>query len=45
MTATPAIIVTEAVAELNFLDEDASIEEESESFDRVKSGCDDDSRS
>ena len=42
MTATSAIIVADAVAESSFLAEGASIEEQSESFDDVYSGCDDD---
>ena len=45
MTTTRAIIVAKAVAELSFLAEGASIEEKSEYFDDVNSGCDDDGRS
>ena len=37
--------MADAIAELSFLAEGASIEEESESFDDVNSNCDDDSRS
>ena len=37
--------MADAIAELSFLAEGASIEEESESFDDVSSNCDDDSRS
>ena len=44
-TPTPAIIVADAVTLLNFLAEGASIEEESEFFDDVNCGCDDESRS
>ena len=45
MTATSATIVADGVAELMFLAEGASIEEESEPLDDVNSGCDDDSKS
>ena len=40
VTATPATISADAVAELSCLAEGASIEEESESSDDVNSGCD-----
>ena len=45
LTATPAIIVADAVAKLSFFAEMASIEEESESFTDANSDCNDDSRS
>ena len=45
VTAAPVTIVANEVAELRFLAKGASIEEESESFDVVITGYDDDSRS
>ena len=45
VTAPPATIVAGAVADLIFWADGAFIEEGSESFDDVNSGCDDDSRS